>query len=85
MGLGISWPLIAVGAFEAWKSHFDLIKTYLWMQAPYGVGRVSGAIGTAAVILLLLRAGVMGWLMKAVANVGQMALSNYLLTSFSIG
>jgi uncharacterized protein len=84
IGLGISWPLIAVGAFEAWKSHFDLIKTYLWMQVPYGVGRVSGAIGTAAVILLVLRAGVMRWLMKAVANVGQMALSNYLLTSFSM-
>jgi uncharacterized protein len=48
------------------------------------VGRVSGAVGTAAVILLVIRWGALRWLMKAVANVGQMALSNYLLTSFSM-
>ena len=63
-GLGISWPLIAVGAYQAWKSHFDLVKTYGWMEVPYGLGRVAGALGTAAVILLLLRAGTFPWLMK---------------------
>ena len=84
IGLGISWPLIFVGAWHVWKNHFDLVQTDLWMNAPYGIGRVTGSIGTAAVILLLLRAGVFGWLMKRVAAVGQMALSNYLLTSFSM-
>ena len=84
IGLGIAWPLISVGCYEAWKSHFDSVKTSFWLNAPYTIGRVSGAIGNAAVILLLLRAGLMKWLMKAVSNVGQMALSNYLLTSFSM-
>jgi uncharacterized protein len=84
IGLGISWPLIFAGAFEAWKSHFDMLTTFRWMLLPYGVGRVAGALGNAAVVLLVLRAGVLSWLMKAVASVGQMALSNYLLTSFSL-
>jgi uncharacterized protein len=84
IGLGISWPLIFAGAWHVWKGHFDLVQTYLWMQVPYGLGRVSGAIGTAAVILLLLRVGALSWLMQRVAAVGQMALSNYLLTSISM-
>ncbi len=84
IGLGISWPLIFAGAWHVWKGHFDRLQADLWMNVPYGVGRVSGAIGTAAVILLVLRAGVFGWLMKRVAAVGQMALSNYLLTSISM-
>ena len=84
IGLGIAWPLIGVGCWKAFHSHFDSVQTAFWMNAPYTLGRVSGAIGTAAVILLILRAGFLSWLMKAVANVGQMALSNYLLTSTSM-
>jgi uncharacterized protein len=83
IGLGIAWPLIAVGAWHSWKHHFG-VDTLLWMTVEYTLGRVTGALGTAAVILLFLRAGVMSWLMKAVAAVGQMALSNYLLTSLSM-
>lgn len=81
IGLGISWPVIAVGAWHVWKGHFDLVQTDLWMMVPYGLGRVSGAIGTAALLLLVLRSGVFPWLMQRLAAVGQMALSNYLLTS----
>jgi len=84
IGLGISWPVIFVGAWKVYSGHFDRVQADFWMFVPYGLGRVSGAIGTAAVILLLLRAGVFGWLMKKVAAVGQMALSNYLLTSISM-
>lgn len=84
IGLGIAWPLIAVGAFEAWKSHFAEVTTLLWLQAPYSVGRVAGAIGTAALLILILRSGVLPWLMTRVAAVGQMALSNYLLTSLTM-
>ena len=84
IGLGVAWPLTAVGAWHAWKGHFDYLQTYLWMQAPYDIGRVGGALGNAAVILLLVRAGVFKWLLARVAAVGQMALSNYLLTSISM-
>jgi uncharacterized protein len=83
VGLGIAWPMIAIGAWHSWKHHFG-VDTLLWMNVEYTLGRVTGALGTAAVLLLVLRAGVMTWLMKSVAAVGQMALSNYLLTSFSM-
>ncbi|SEG02905.1 uncharacterized protein SAMN05421819_1741 [Bryocella elongata] len=84
VGLGIAWPLISVGAYEAWKSHFDQMKTLFWMQSTYSVGRVSGAVGTAALLILIIRSGALKWLMSRVAAVGQMALSNYLLTSLSM-
>jgi uncharacterized protein len=84
IGLGIAWPLTFLGAWHAWKSGFDYLQTYLWMQAPYDVGRVGGAIGNAALVLLLLRAGLFRWLFARIAAVGQMALSNYLLTSISM-
>lgn len=83
IGLGIAWPMIAIGAWHSWKHHFG-VDTLLWMNFEYTLGRVSGALGTAAVLILILRAGLMTWLMKSVAAVGQMALSNYLLTSTSM-
>jgi len=84
IGLGIAYPLITVGAWKAWKGHFDLVHTHLWMTLPYGVGRVTGAVGTAALLILVIRSGAFSWVMKRVAAVGQMALSNYLLTSVSM-
>ena len=89
IGLGISWPIVALGAYHAWKGGFDQIQTYLWLQVPYDFGRIPGTIGNAALILLLLRAsshglGLLRWLFARCANVGQMALSNYLLTSISM-
>ena len=82
--LGIAYPLIAIGGWKAWKSHFDIIQTGLWVMMPYGLGRVAGAIGTAAFLILVVRAQVFPWLLRRVAAVGQMALSNYLLTSISM-
>ena len=40
-----------------------------------------GTLGTAALVLLVVKSGAMGWLTRRIAAVGQMALSNYLLTS----
>jgi uncharacterized protein len=83
-GLGIAWPLVGVCAWHVWKGGFDQIQASLWLQAPYDIGRVSGAIGTAALVLLLLRAGIFRWLFARIAAVGQMALSNYILTSVTM-
>jgi uncharacterized protein len=79
--LSIAWGVTAVGAYKAWAGHFDLFQTALWMQTPYDLGRVSGALGNAAVVLMLLKGRSLQWLLRRVASVGQMALSNYLLTS----
>jgi len=84
IGLGISWPLIGIGAYHAWKGGFDHLQTFLWLQVPYDIGRVSGALGSAAVILLLIRFNIFKWLLARCAAVGQMALTNYLLTSITM-
>ena len=84
IGLGISWPLVGIGAYHAWKGGFDHLQTFLWLQIPYDLGRVSGSLGTAAVVLLMIRAGLFHWLFAGCAAVGQMALSNYLLTSITM-
>jgi uncharacterized protein len=89
IGLGISWPMVGIGAYHAWKSGFDHLQTFLWLQVPYDIGRIPGTIGNAAVILLLVRAasngfGLLRWLLARCAAVGQMAFSNYILTSISM-
>jgi uncharacterized protein len=84
IGLALAWGVTGLGAYKAWAGHFDMFKTMIWMQAPYDVGRVAGALGNAALLLILLKAGVGKWLLGRVAAVGQMALSNYLLTSLTM-
>jgi uncharacterized protein len=81
IGLGIAWPLVFEGCLHAWRSHFDQITTTAWLTVPYEIGRVSGALGNAAIVLIVFKAGLLRWMTKAFAAVGQMALSNYLLTS----
>jgi uncharacterized protein len=61
-----------------------MFQTLLWTQTPYDLARVAGALGTAALLLILLQAGALKWLLQRVAAVGQMALSNYLLTSITM-
>jgi uncharacterized protein len=48
------------------------------------LGRVSGALGNAGLLLLIFKAGGLKWLFRRIAAVGQMALSNYLLTSITM-
>jgi uncharacterized protein len=84
IGLGLGWTVTGVGAWRAWAGHFDMFKTLIWMQAPYDIGRIAGALGNAALLLILLKAGALKWLLGRFAAVGQMALSNYLLTSVTM-
>jgi uncharacterized protein len=81
IGLGIAWPLTAWGCWNAWHSHFEMFTSNMGLELPYDLTRVSGALGNAAVLLLLMRAGLFKWLLARIAAVGQMALSNYILTS----
>jgi uncharacterized protein len=84
IGLGIAWPLTFWGCWHAWRGGFDMFQTGLVLNVPYDLTRVTGALGNAAVLLLMMRAGVFKWLLARVAAVGQMALSNYILTSLTM-
>ncbi len=82
IGYLIALPLAAVGCIEAWRSGFEIVHTSAWLMIPYDICRVAGTLANAALVLLILRAGALRWITKRVGAVGQMALSNYLLTSF---
>jgi len=84
IGLGVAWSVTAIGAWKAWAGHFGLFETAMWMQFPYDLERVAGALGNAGLILVILNAGALQWVSRRVAAVGQMALSNYLLTSLTM-
>ncbi len=84
IALPLSWGVTGLGAWKAWAGHFDLFQTALWMGPTYDFARAGGAVGTAALILIVLKSGSLKWLSKRVALVGQMALSNYLLTSITM-
>lgn len=80
VGLGISWPLLA------WESWFALQHQFSpWgkvpMQITYDFGRISGALGYAALVTVLMKQGIFRPLFLPLAAVCQLALSNYLLTS----
>lgn len=47
----------------------------------YDVKRVFLSLGHASLIILIFRSRIIPWLMRALANVGQMAFSNYLMQS----
>jgi uncharacterized protein len=80
MGYGIGVPLNALTAWIIIRHQFDpAIQDFT--GAAYDFGRLTIAFGHMAVIMLLVKSGVLQWLTKSLAAVGQMAFSNYVLQS----
>lgn len=80
LGIGISWPLLGWESWFALQHHFSSWGK-LPSQITYDFGRITGALGYAALIVLLVKQNRFRPLLHPMAAVGQMALSNYLLTS----
>lgn len=51
------------------------------VKGTYDLGRLAMTIGHLGLLLLFVRGGMMGWLRRAFAAVGQMAVTNYLMHS----
>jgi uncharacterized protein len=81
MGYGIGLPLDLALAWLWKRSHFDMVSMYAYMNAPADVVRFSVAAGHVALIMLVCKAGALPAVRSALANVGRMALTNYVLTS----
>ncbi len=80
LGYGLAVPVTAWLAWRAWDADFDVVvlnEMGAWSAIP----RPFIALAHASVLVLCLRQGVLGPLRGALAAVGRMALSNYLLTS----
>ena len=79
-GYLIAAPITAWLAYGMWKSGFDPVVLHQlgdWQQAT----RPFIALAHASVLLLIIRAGVIGWVINRLAAAGRMAFSNYLMTS----
>jgi uncharacterized protein len=81
IGYGIGIPLNWTMATLWMRSGFDFIALFGYMMTTSDLGRFTVAAGHTAVIMMLVKAGALRWITKPLANIGRMALSNYLLTS----
>ena len=74
---------IPINGFEAWgliRANFQP-ETAWWVL--YQVGRLTGAVANVALVVFICKAGLVPWMTRRIAAVGQTALSNYLFTSIS--
>jgi uncharacterized protein len=81
VGFLVSVPIYVIGIWKAWLAGFDFYTVELWLYEPYELARVAGALAIAAALLIVIKSGLFRTLLRPFAAVGQMALTNYLLTS----
>ncbi len=86
VGYGIGIPVACVffdKGLQGWLTHFtayvDAYRVPHWVLGD--IRRVFLCIGHASLIMLIFRSRIAPWLMKGLANVGQMAFTNYLMQS----
>ena len=81
-GFMVGLTINSFEVFRAVSSNMALLSTFGHMQFTYHFGRLGMAFGYIGLIILLLKAGVLGWLRMRLGAVGRMALTNYLMHSF---
>jgi uncharacterized protein len=81
VGIPLGWAYFT--GYVNWTSHFanyiDSWRSPAWQI--YDFRRVFLCLGHASLLMLIYRSGVVNWLMRALACVGQMAFTNYLMQS----
>ncbi len=74
---------VLINSFTAWQivqSQFDPFTMDL-MSTTYDVGRLLVAFGHIALLMLIVKSGLMQWFTGRLALIGQTALSNYIFQS----
>lgn len=77
IGLGVN----ALELRASIVSGFDVLVAFSYLQITYDLGRLALALGYMAIIIWLIKQGVAEALMRRLAAVGRMALTNYLMHS----
>jgi uncharacterized protein len=81
IGFLISIPLSVVSVLKSYATGFSELALDKWLYSSENISAEAGTIATAAALVLLYKSGVFRGLLRPFAAVGQMALTNYLLTS----
>ena len=80
IGIPIGWLMFKGGLWSLnWGNYVDTFRVPHW--ALYDFKRIFLSVGHASLIMLIFRSRIVPWLMKGLANVGQLAFTNYLLQS----
>ncbi|TVQ59787.1 MAG: DUF418 domain-containing protein [Phycisphaerales bacterium] len=79
IGFGVGVPVVAFGAVDSIANEFDIVHTYLRGFNYNYIGSLFMAMGYIGLIMLLCKSGALTWLTGALAAVGRMALTNYLM------
>ena len=81
LGYGVGLPMVALGVRAMLAHGFDAVEMLerdgIWNYA----GSVLVALGHVGMVMLVCRVGALRWLTGALAAVGRMALTNYLMQS----
>ena len=81
IGIPIGWIIFdkGWGSFDHIARYVDAYRAPHWVL--YDLKRLFLSVGHASAIMLYSEVRLYPWLMKALANVGQMAFTNYLMQS----
>ncbi len=81
VGLGLGWPLSALGAESMINSEFDIVESFIYGQQLGYIGSALAGLGYVGALIAISRLGMLRWLRERLAAVGRTAFSNYLLQS----
>jgi uncharacterized protein len=79
LGYALGFPIVGFGAYDQVSHGFEFIHGLMIGDQYNYVGSLFVALGHVGLVLLLWKAGLFRRLSRALAAVGRMALSNYLL------
>jgi uncharacterized protein len=79
-GYGAGVPLTLLGLFDLLQHQYDPTRAP-WGALLLSLGTVPTALGHAAVVMLMCKAGALSRLTRSLAAAGRMALTNYLMQS----
>ncbi|MHC4992200.1 MAG: DUF418 domain-containing protein [Planctomycetota bacterium] len=81
LGYALGLPLIWIGAQKIVAHEFDFVYFFRYGWNFNYLGSLFVALGHVGLVMLLCRMDALAWLMRALAAVGQMAFTNYLMQS----
>ncbi|MEN8229608.1 MAG: DUF418 domain-containing protein [Bacteroidota bacterium] len=81
LGYGVGIPINWYETTTYINSQYDLI-TYFKVGQTYDLGRIATAMGHIGLVMIFIRLNILNYLKRALAAVGRMALTNYVMHTF---